>query len=183
VVGERTQLALAGLATVKVADATVPLWGPLAWKVSFRPGIVEPAKPLGTAKEAVAWPPAVALVVASTVAPKLTSTRSEGAKPRQDRVTRDPARPVVGERAQLALAGVTRVVVVVSADPAVECVVGWVVGTDEGAEEVGAAVWSALRELQPVTARATTTAVVAMIRTGRMLTPLTTRALWPRTTA
>jgi hypothetical protein len=57
------------------------------------------------------------------------------------------------------------------------------VGTDEGAEEVGAAVWSALRELQPVTARATTTAVVAMIRTGRMLTPLTTRALWPRTTA
>jgi hypothetical protein len=24
--------------TVKVADATVPLWRPLAWKVSFRPG-------------------------------------------------------------------------------------------------------------------------------------------------
>jgi hypothetical protein len=81
------------------------------------------------------------------------------------------------------LAGVTRVVVVVSADPSVECVVGWVVGTDEGAEDVGVAVWLVLRELQPVTARATTTAVAAMIRTGRMLTPLTTRALWPRTTA
>ena len=40
--------------TVKVADATVLLWRPLAWKVSLRPGIVEPAKPLGTAKEAVA---------------------------------------------------------------------------------------------------------------------------------
>jgi hypothetical protein len=24
--------------TVKVADATVPLWRPLAWKVSLRPG-------------------------------------------------------------------------------------------------------------------------------------------------
>jgi hypothetical protein len=24
--------------TVNVADATVPLWRPLAWKVSFRPG-------------------------------------------------------------------------------------------------------------------------------------------------
>jgi hypothetical protein len=24
--------------TVKVADAVVPLWPPLAWKVSFRPG-------------------------------------------------------------------------------------------------------------------------------------------------
>jgi hypothetical protein len=24
--------------TVKVADATLPLWRPLAWKVSFRPG-------------------------------------------------------------------------------------------------------------------------------------------------
>jgi hypothetical protein len=91
---------------------------------------------------------------------------------------------LVGERAQLALAGVTRVVVVVSADPAVELVVGWVVGTDEGAEDAGAAVWSALPELQPVTARAaTTTAVAAMIRTGRMLTPPNNRALWPRTTA
>jgi hypothetical protein len=24
--------------TVKVADAALPLWRPLAWKVSFRPG-------------------------------------------------------------------------------------------------------------------------------------------------
>jgi hypothetical protein len=54
VVGERVQLALVGLATVKVADAVLPLWRPLAWKVSLRPGIVEPAKPLGTAKAAVA---------------------------------------------------------------------------------------------------------------------------------
>jgi hypothetical protein len=123
------------------------------------------------------------LTAANTSAPKVTSTRSEGAKPPQERVTRAPAGPLVGERAQLALAGVTRVVVVVSADPAVERVVGWVVGTDEGAEDAGAAVWSALRELQPVTARATTTAVAAMIRTGRMLTPPITRALWPRTTA
>ena len=45
---------MVGLATVKVADAVLPLWRPLAWKVSLRPGIVEPAKPLGTAKEAVA---------------------------------------------------------------------------------------------------------------------------------
>jgi hypothetical protein len=82
------------------------------------------------------------------------------------------------------LAGVTRVVVVVPADPSLGRVVGWVVETDEGAADAGAAVWSALRELQLVTARAaTTTAVAAMIRTGRMLTPLTTRTLWPRTTA
>jgi hypothetical protein len=77
----------------------------------------------------------------------------------------------------------TTVVVVVSADPAVERVVGWVVGTDEGAEDAGAAVWSALREVQPVTARAATTAAVAMIRTGRMVTPSTATALWPRTPA
>jgi hypothetical protein len=64
--------------------------------------MVEPAKPLGTAKAAVAWPLAVALAVASTVAPKVTLTCSEGAKPRQDRVTRAPAGPLVGERAQLA---------------------------------------------------------------------------------
>jgi hypothetical protein len=41
------------------------------------------------------------------------------------------------------LAGTARVVVVVPADPAVERVVGaavgWVVGTDEGAEDSGAA--------------------------------------------
>ena len=95
-------MALAGLATVKVADAALLLWRPLAWKVSLRPGIVEPAKPLGTANEAATWPPAVAFAEASTVAPKVTSTRSEGAKPRQERVTRAPAGPLVGERAQLA---------------------------------------------------------------------------------
>ena len=72
---------------MKVADVTVPLWRPLAWKVSLRPRIVEPAKPRGTAKEAATWPPAVALAVARTVAPKLTSTPSEAANPRQERVT------------------------------------------------------------------------------------------------
>jgi hypothetical protein len=67
------------------------------------------------------------------------------------------------------------VAVVVPADPAVERVVaaavGWVVVTDDGAEDAGAAVWSAVREVQPLTARAATTAAVAMIRTGRMVTP------------
>jgi hypothetical protein len=82
------------------------------------------------------------------------------------------------------LAEVARVVVVVVTDPSLARVVGWVVGTDDGVEDAGAAVWSALREVQPVTARAaTTTAVAAMIRTGRMLTPPNNRALWPRTTA
>jgi hypothetical protein len=109
--------------TVKVAEATVPLWRPLAWKVSFRPGIVEPAKPLGTANEVMIWPLAVALAVASTVAPKLTSTGSEGAKPRQARVARDPAGPVWGEMAHVGLAGMTVIAVVVPVDPAV----GWVV--------------------------------------------------------
>jgi hypothetical protein len=114
----------------------------------------------------------VALAVVSTVAPKVTSTSSEGAKPRQDRVTRAPAGPLVGDRAQVALVGLATVVVVVPAVPAVVRVVaapaGWVVG----AEDAGAAVWSALRELQPVTARAATTKMaVAMIRTGRMVTP------------
>jgi hypothetical protein len=116
----------------------------------------------------------VALAVASTVAPKVTSTSSEGAKPRQDRVTRVPAGPLVGDRAQVALVGAARVVVVVPAVPAVERVVaavGWVVEADEGAEEDGAAVWSVLREVQPVTARAATRMAVAMIRTGRMMTP------------
>jgi hypothetical protein len=57
------------------------------------------------------------------------------------------------------LAEVTTVVVVPD-DSAVECVVaaavGWVVGTDDGAEDPGAAVWSAVPEVQPVTARAAT---------------------------
>jgi hypothetical protein len=77
-------------------------------------------------------------------------------------------------------------VIVVSADPAVERVVaaavGWVVGADDGAEEAGAAVWSALREEQPVTARAATTAA-AMIRTGRMVTPPKPRPCGLRTIA
>jgi hypothetical protein len=168
-------VALARLATVKVADATLPLWRPLAWKVSRRPGIVEPAKPLGTANEAATSPPVVALAVVSTVAPKLTSTCSEGANPRQERVTRDPAGPVAGETAHIALVGLAAVVVVVPANPAVERVVaaavGWVVVTDDGAEDTGAAVWSPVREVQPVTARAATKTAVAMIRTGRMVTP------------
>jgi len=67
------------------------------------------------------------------------------------------------------LAEVARVVVVVSTDLSLAGVVGWVVGTDDRVEGAGAAVWSALREVQPVTARATTTAAVAMIRTGRMV--------------
>jgi hypothetical protein len=166
------QVALAGLATVKVAEAVLPLWWPLAWKVSRRPGIVEPAKPLGTANEAVIWPLVVALVVVSTVAPKLTSTCSEGANPRQAKVTRDPAGPVWGEMAHVGLAGVTVVAVVVPVDPAVGWVVapavGLVVGTDEALEEDAAAVWSALREAQPVMATAATITAVAMIRTGRM---------------
>jgi hypothetical protein len=156
---------------VKVADALLPLWRPLAWKVSFRPGIVEPANPPGTAKEAATWPPVMALVVVSTVAPKATSTCSEGANPRQERVTREPAGPLFGETAHLALVGLAMVVVAVPADSAVERVVGRVVGTDDGAEEAGAAVWSAVRELQPVTARVVTKTAVAMIRTGRMATP------------
>jgi hypothetical protein len=122
------------------------------------------------------------LAVASTSAAKVTATGSEGANPRQDRVTRAPAGPVVGDRAQLALVGLARVVVV-SAVPAVvrvvAAVVGWVVGAEGGAEEAGAAVWSALREEQPVTARAATTKLaVAMIRTGRMVTPPTTTTRW-----
>jgi hypothetical protein len=80
-----------------------------------------------------------------------------------------------------------RVVVVVPTVPAVERVVeaavGWVVETDDGVEEAEAAVRSAARELQPVTARAATTAAVAMIRTGRMVTPPTTTALWAQDTS
>jgi hypothetical protein len=134
---------------------------------------VEPANPLGTANDAASWPPAVALAVVSTVAPKLTSTGSEGANPRQERVTRDPAGPVVGARAHLGLAEVA----VVPVDPAVGWVVapalGLVVGTDNGPEEDAAAVWSALRDVQPVMARAAMKTAVAMIRTGRMVIPPT----------
>ena len=70
------------------------------------------------------------------------------------------------------MAGVTVVAVVVPLDPAVGWVVapavGLVVGTDKALEEDAAAVWLALREAQPVMARAATTTAVAMIRTGRM---------------
>jgi hypothetical protein len=73
------------------------------------------------------------------------------------------------------LVGVTVVGVVVPVDPAVGWVVapavGLVVGADEALEEDAAAVWSALREVQPVTARAAMTTAVAMIRTGRMVIP------------
>jgi hypothetical protein len=157
---------------VKVAEAILPLRRPLAWKLSCRPGIVEPANPLGTANDAASWPPAVALAVVSTVAPKRTSTGSEGANPRQARVTRDPAGPVFGERAHL---GLTVVGAVVPVDPAVGWVVapavGLVVGTDDRPEEDAAAVWSALRDAQPVMARAARKTAVAMIRTGRMVIP------------
>jgi hypothetical protein len=88
---------------------------------------------------------------------------------------------VLGERMHLALAGTARVVVVVPADPAVERVVGaavgWVVGTDEGAEDPGAAVWSAVREVQPVAVRVAMKTAVAMIRTGRMVT--SPKPAWP----
>jgi hypothetical protein len=62
---------------------------------------------------------------------------------------------------------------VVWGDPAVERVaaaaVCWVVETDAPVEG-GVAGWSALREVQPVTARAAMKTAVAMIRTGRMMT-------------
>jgi len=51
--------------------------------------------------------------------------------------------------------------------------VGLVVGTDVGPEEDAAAVWSALRDVQPATAKAAMTTAVAMIRTGRMVIPPT----------
>jgi hypothetical protein len=78
--------------------------------------------------------------------------------------------------------------VVVPVDPAVgwvvEAAVGLVVGTDEGLEEDAAAVWSALREAQPVMARAATMTAVAMIRTGRMaISPKQLRPDGPRTAA
>jgi hypothetical protein len=182
------QAGLARAATVKVAEAILPLRRPLAWKVSCRPGIVEPAKPLGTANEAAIWPPAVALAVVSTVAPKPTATGSEEANPRQARVTRDPAGPVSGARAHRGLAEVAAGGVVVPVDPAVGWVVapavGLVVEAEERPEEDAAAVWSALREAQPVTVRAATTTAVAMIRTGRMaIPPKQLRPDGPRTAA
>jgi hypothetical protein len=61
------------------------------------------SKPLGTTNEAATSPPAEALAVASTVAPKVMATCSEGVNPRQERVTRDPASPALGERTQVAL--------------------------------------------------------------------------------
>jgi hypothetical protein len=58
-------------------------------------------------------------------------------------------------------------------EAAVECVVG----ADDGPEGPGAAVWSALREVQPVPARAATKMMVARIRTGRMAIPPTATTL------
>ena len=85
--------------TVRVADATLPLCGLGLEGVRSPPSNEEPSKPLGTTNEAETWPPAVALAVVSTVALKLTSTGSEGPNPRQARMTRDPAGPVLEERA------------------------------------------------------------------------------------
>jgi hypothetical protein len=79
------------------------------------------------------------------------------------------------------LVGVTVVAVVVPVDPAVGRVVapavGLVVGAEEGLEEDAAAVWSAVREVQPVPARAAIKTAVAMIRTGRMVIPPTATTL------
>jgi hypothetical protein len=73
------------------------------------------------------------------------------------------------------LVGVTVVGVVVRVDPAVGWVVapavGLIVGADKALEEDAAAVWSALRDAQPVTARAAMKMAVAMIRPGRMVIP------------
>jgi hypothetical protein len=119
------------------------------------------------------------LAVASTSTPKVTSTRSEPANSRQERVTRDPASPAFGEAVHLALAEVTTVAVVVPGDPAVgrvvEAAVGCVVGTEDG--EDARAVWWVVRDAQPVTARAATKTTVATIRTGRMATPPTSTTL------
>src|SRR4029453_10182482 len=95
-----------------------------------------------TANATASGAPAVALAVASTVAPKLTATGSEGANPRQARVTRDPAGPVLGEMAQVALVGVRVVAVVVSVDPAFGWVVAPAVGGVVGAEEAAAGGWA-----------------------------------------
>jgi hypothetical protein len=153
--------------TVNVADAALPLWRPLAWKLSRRPGIVAPAKSSGTLNMAATRPPVLALAEVNTVAPKVTSTCSEPANPRQTMVTRAPAGPIFGVTAHETVAGLGTVAVVVWVDPAV----GRGVVTDEAPEDADAAAWSARWAVQPVPARAATRTVVAMIRTGRMVTP------------
>jgi hypothetical protein len=81
--------------------------------------------------------------------------------------------------AQVAVAGLGTVAVVVWVDPAV----GWVVVIDEAPEDADAAAWLVVRwAVQPVPARAAITMVVAMIRTGRMVTP-NNHNLFPRTAA
>jgi hypothetical protein len=100
------------------------------------------------------------------------ATASEGANPRQTRVTRDSAGPIFGATVHLALAGTTAV------GGAVDPVVGCVVRTDDGPEDLDAAGWSALGDAQPEPAREATKTTVAMIRTGRMATPPTTMTLW-----
>jgi hypothetical protein len=91
-------------------------------------------------------------------------------------VTPDPAVPLFGERVHLALAGVATAVVVVPDDPAVEWVVVAAVGWVVGPEDTGATGWS-VWEVQPVTAEAATKTAVAMMWTGRMVTPPTTTTL------
>jgi hypothetical protein len=75
--------------------------------------------------------------------------------------------------AQVALVGVTVVAVVVSVDPAVGWVVAPAVGVVVEAEEEAAAVWSAVRDVQPVPAKTAMKTAVAMSRTGRMVIPPT----------
>jgi hypothetical protein len=103
-------------------------------------------------------PLVLACVVASTVAPKVMATASEGANPRQTRVTRTSAGPIFGATVHLALAGIAAVAVVGAADP----VVGCVVRTDDGPEDLDAAGWSALGDAQPEPAREATKTTVAM---------------------
>jgi hypothetical protein len=132
----------------------------------FSARVVGASKPARHRKQGTTSPPALALAVATTTAPKLTTTCSEGANRRQVRVTQDPAGPDFGETAHEAVAGLVTVAVV---EP-VEAAVGWVVVTDEAPED-GAPGWPALRDPQPVPARVATTMTVAMIRTGRMPLP------------
>jgi hypothetical protein len=86
-------------------------------------------------------------------------------------VTRESAGPLSGATAHDAVAGLAKVVVVVPVDPAV----GWVVVAGEAPEDAGAAAWPAVRwAVQPVAASVATTMAAAMIRTDRIVTPLTT---------
>jgi hypothetical protein len=100
------------------------------------------------------------LVVVNTSARKVTATGSEGANPLQARVILDPAGPVVGETAQLALAWMATVVLVVPVDSGVRSA-----GVTKGGAEVTGAALGVLvaRAVQPVTARVAAKTTVAMI--------------------